>query len=333
MVVENKPRVIILHGEDEFSIAQTVDSLKLKLGDSDSVSMDYVQMDGRSDSVAALEAAALTLPFFAKRRMVVYRNPLERLSEEAAQKKFLTFLKKIPSTTALVLVVDFLSSGKQKRDRGKIRWLEKWARSQPEIAYIQRFEAQKGGALANWIQKRAKALDGVFDFQAATHLAKQVGVDKRLADQEIQKLLAYVNYQRPVEYDDVAYLTPIAGETNIFAIVDAMGNRDGKAASKSLLQLLDRYEPNRIFSLVVRQFRLLLLSKEIIENGGNSQQITRKLKVHPFVAEKLVTQSRKFTLEALEAIYHKLVDIDDSVKTSQIDIRLALDTLIASLAM
>jgi len=332
-VVENPPRVYIFHGDDEFSIAQAVESLKTNLVNSGNASMDYVQMDGRSDSIAALEAAALALPFFAERRMVVYRHPLGRLSEEAAQHKFLRNLENIPSTTALVLVIDFLLSDKQKKDKKKFHWLEKWARSQPEIAYIRPYKAQKGGAMVHWIQERARELDGVFEVEAAKHLANQVGDNKRMADQEIQKMLAYVNYQRQVEYDDVAYLTPFAGEMNIFAIVDAMGNRNGKAASKSLQQLLDQYEPNRIFSLVVRQFRLLLQAKEIIENGGNSQYIARKLKVHQFVANKLSFQSRQFTLEALEDIYHELVDIDEAVKTSRLDTRLALDMLIASLAM
>ena len=331
-MTQNPPRVYIFHGDDEFSIAQAVDSLKSKLESSGAASLDISQLDGHSDALPELEAAAFALPFLAERRVVVFQHPLANLSGEPLQEKFTQLLEKIPATTALVLIIDQVLTPRKSREDGKFHWLESWANDHPEIVYIRRFEAQKGGAMAHWIQERAQALGGGFEVQAATLLANQVGDDKRLADNEIQKLLAYVNYGRQVDRDDVIYLTPSAGESNIFAMVDALGSRNGKQASKLLHELLDRFEPEYIFAMVVRQFRLLLLAKEIIETGGDSTEINKKLQVHPYVAGKLVGQSRGFTIEALEEIYHKLVDIDEAIKTSRVDTRLALDTLIASLA-
>jgi hypothetical protein len=54
--------------------------------------------------------------------------------------------------------------------------------------------------------------------------------------------------------------------------------------------------------------------------------------VHPFVAEKTTGQASRFTMEALESIYHHLLSIDERVKTSQVTLDLALDTLIVELA-
>jgi DNA polymerase III delta subunit len=56
------------------------------------------------------------------------------------------------------------------------------------------------------------------------------------------------------------------------------------------------------------------------------------LGVHPFVAEKTTGQASRFSMEALESIYHHLLSIDERVKTSQITLDLALDTLIVELA-
>ena len=332
-MVENPPSVYIFHGDDEFGIAQAIESLKSRLGKSETAVMDISQLDGRSDSVGELETAALTLPFLADRRVVVYQHPLANLSTESLQTRFQETLAKIPATTALVMIIDKVLTSKKSRDNGDFHWLEAWANDNPKIAYIRRFESQKGGAMAFWIQERAKTSGGSFEIEAAQLLTNQVGDDKRLADNEIQKLLAYVNYERQVDRDDVIYLTPSAGETNVFAMVDALGNRNGRQASKLLHQLLDRFEPEYIFYMVVRQFRLLLQAKDIIESGGDSGMIAKKIRVRPFVARKLVNQSRGFSLEALEDIYQKLLDIDEAIKTSRLDTRLALDTLIASLAM
>jgi len=40
---------------------------------------------------------------------------------------------------------------------------------------------------------------------------------------------------------------------------------------------------------------------------------------------------RRFTLPALESIYHHLLEIDEGIKTGKIPADLALDTLVAAL--
>ncbi len=80
--------------------------------------------------------------------------------------------------------------------------------------------------------------------------------------------------------------------------------------------------------MVVRQFRLLLLAREVLEKRGNVQA---ELKVHSFVAQKLAAQARHFSLESLEAIYHQLLKIDEDAKTSQVALDLALDIFVMEL--
>jgi hypothetical protein len=51
------------------------------------------------------------------------------------------------------------------------------------------------------------------------------------------------------------------------------------------------------------------------------------------VAEKVIQQARRFSLPALEAIYHRLLEIDEGAKTSQVPLDLALDTLVVDLSI
>jgi DNA polymerase-3 subunit delta len=185
--------------------------------------------------------------------------------------------------------------------------------------------------MARWIQKKAAELGGVFSYQAAGLLADYVLDDPRLATQEIGKLLAYVNYDRPVDPYDVERLTPYAGEGDVFKMVDALGNRNGQLALRMLHQLLEGDEPLRLFGMIVRQFRLLLLTRELLDAGYREAEIARQLKTYPFVARKLIGQARNFSLEGLEDIYHKLLDVDEAIKTGKMEGDVALDTLITSL--
>lgn len=328
-MAKEPPVVYLLHGEDEFGIAQFLGELKAKLGDESLVDMNYVELDGRGVSWNDLSSTTSAMPFLTKRRMVALRHPLALVKRTLDKEKFKQYLERLPSTTALILIEDHILTGERERIKGRVHWLEKWAQAAGERAYVRTFGQPKGAAMARWIQARAKEHGGGFDHQAAGLLASLVGEDTRLADQEIQKLLLYVNFKRHVESDDVAHLTAHALEGDIFALVDALGNRNGRAASTMLHRLLAEDDPLRIFGMVIRQFRLLLLAREVLDQGGNESHVASQLHVHPFVAKKVTAQARGFTLPALEEIYHSLLEVDEAIKTGQMEASLSLDVFIA----
>ena len=114
-------------------------------------------------------------------------------------------------------------------------------------------------------------------------------------------------------------------------MVDALGNRNGQLALKLLHRLLEEEDPLPLFGMIVRQFRLLLGVKELLNTGNREAEIARQLKTHPFVVRKLIPQSRHFSIATLEDILWQLLEIDQAVKTSQVEWEVALDTLFASL--
>ncbi len=60
-------------------------------------------------------------------------------------------------------------------------------------------------------------------------------------------------------------------------------------------------------------------------------EIQKTLGLHEFVAGKVSAQAKRFSLEWLESIYHKLLEIDEQAKTSQVPLDLALDMLVVDL--
>ena len=49
------------------------------------------------------------------------------------------------------------------------------------------------------------------------------------------------------------------------------------------------------------------------------------------MAQKVCSQAGRFTMPALESIYHRLLEIDEAAKTSRVPLDLALDTLIVEM--
>jgi DNA polymerase-3 subunit delta len=331
-VSADKPVVYIFHGDDEFAIGGALAGITSQMGDPSTAEMNTTHLQGHALDLDELLRATRSVPFLAERRLVVVQDPLSALKSSKARDKFMSIMESAPPTTALVIQITKPLVDPRARRKGQTHWLEKWAAKQAGRVFLREYSLPKGPQMANWIRNQAKERGGNFSPPAAALLGSFVGDDPRLATQEIEKLLAYVNYQRPVEPDDVEYLVAYAGETSVFDMVDALGARDGPQAQRLLHHLLEADEPLRLFGMVTRQFRLLLLTRELLDGGHHESEIAAALKTPPFVVRKLIGQVRNFSLPQLEEIYHKLLDIDEAIKTGKTDGDVALDILVAALA-
>jgi DNA polymerase-3 subunit delta len=130
----------------------------------------------------------------------------------------------------------------------------------------------------------------------------------------------------------VALLTTYVSEASVFEMVDAIGRRDGATAARLLHRLLEHDDPLQLFGMMIRQFRLLIQAREFLNEGGSPKEIGKAIGVHPFVGEKLAEQTKSFSLEQLETIYHHLLETDLGIKTGKVESELALDLLIAGVS-
>ena len=118
----------------------------------------------------------------------------------------------------------------------------------------------------------------------------------------------------------------------IFNMVDALGQRNAQNAALYLHRLLDTGEhPLSIFGMVVRQFRLLIQTRWLIDQRQTAPKITDRLKLHPYVAQKLYSQALRFTPPQLRAAYALLLETDLAIKTGGIEAETSLDLLVAKL--
>lgn len=320
------PAVYLLHGNDEFALRSFLDEkLKAKMGESSEATMDITNLDGRTKSLESIQAETHTVPFLSKRRMVVLNHPLSLAKGKTNQNKFLDLLASVPPSTALVLIEDRILDNKH--------WLLSWTKNNPDQAWSQLFTLPKGGAMNHWIMDQALSLGGEFTSSAAQLLASYIDENPRLAKSEIIKLLTYVDHKRAVTEDDVRMLVADVRQGDVFEMVDAIGYGNGEKALEMLRRLLEEGEALPLFGMIVRQFRLLIQVRELLDEnpGYSSEEIASEIGVHPYPIKKITPQAGLFTLPQLKGIFHQLSEVDQAIKTGQLEDKLALDLLIASL--
>lgn len=334
----NKPVVTILRGDDTIRMQELVETYKRELGAADMASLNTSVLDGKTASLDDIRSATLTLPFLAPRRLVVMHEPLERFEgkKNEDQAKFLALLDSLPESTHLVLLLEdhlLSKAGKTFWERFTPKhWLMEWVKDAGERATVLDCALPTAREMTAWVQRKAKEAGGVFTTDGAARLAEYVGNNTRRALLEIDKLLTYVNKARPVSGEDVTLLTFQEQEGNIFDLVDAIGERNGRAALAQLQILLERSDALEISGMITRQYRLLLLAREILDERGGEDRVRDELNLHPFVAQKLTTQARRFKIAQLEDIYRRLLKIDLDIKTGGIPGDVAYEVLVAELA-
>jgi DNA polymerase-3 subunit delta len=323
------PTFYVFHGTDEFSCQAQLRTMRAQMGDPSTAELNTAVLDGKQASAADVLAAARATPFLSDKRLVIVEGMLSWLTRKGAGVTGKTELERLaeglahlPDWARIVFVENVTLS-----DRNPILNL---ARTEPG-GFHKEFDPPRNPT--RWITIQAREAYGAeIETRAALALAAVIGEDLRAADSELAKLAAYVNGARPITEADVALLTPYVSEANVFEMVDAIGQRDGATASRLLHRLLDQNDPLQLFGMIIRQFRLLILAREYLNEGGAPKEIGKTIGVHPFVGEKLVGQVKVFSLEQLETIYHFLLETDIGIKTGKVDSILALDLLIAGVS-
>ena len=343
----------ILHGEDELARSDLVADLRSKVGDESLRDLNTTILDGRKITLAELIHASDAIPFLADKRLVVVEGLLARLASRrgkdagesepsAASKEFLSglldYLPRMSDSTRLVFV--------ESRTLPATNPVLKLA-MQTDKRTVVEFPLPSKESMAGWAQKRARLHGGEITAQAASALVTAVGYDPRPSDrdrtseqgnklrqldQEIFKLLAYVNWSRPVTPEDVHLLVADAQQGDLFGMVDALAAGESKRAIVELHRLIEQGKaPLELFGMIVRQFRLMIEMKELAGQGVTGAQAAERLSLHPFVADKTGKQARAFSMAQLEVIYRRLLKIDVQIKTGQAEDVAALDLLVAGL--
>lgn len=321
------PTIYHLYGDDQLAMEEFVDSLQEMLGPGSNAAMNVQYFSASNLDFNAFEESCLSIPFLTPRRIIVLEHLEKYSKDQSSLDRIFELLKALPPSTALVLQEHREPAGGKRKPAPHP--VAKWVSENPEQSYTRNCAIPRGGNYVQWLQKRCLALGGTIKPDAARLLASWVFENPLLADQELRKLIAYVDGEREIDVNDIEALTPFQAQSDIFALVDSIGERDGKQAQRLLVHLFDAEDSGFVFGMIVRQFRLLLIASDAVRTG---KSLDDSLSLPQFVLSKLGAQVRSFTDDELKDIYAQLLDLDVGSKTGTIELETGLDALIATIA-
>jgi len=155
-----------------------------------------------------------------------------------------------------------------------------------------------------------------------------VGDDLFELENEIEKLSLYKNKEKEISQDDIDLLIKAKFSSNIFDLMDAIGERNYKKGTRAIRELIMQGESEiYILTMIAKEIKNLLLVAPLKDNYSKDQIIS-KTKLHPYVVQKSLAFVKKFKIKELKEAYKKILETDIAIKKGEIDPRLGLTFLL-----
>ena len=151
-------------------------------------------------------------------------------------------------------------------------------------------------------------------------LVMRVGNESWALINEIYKLCGYKTGDK-IMTSDVALLVADKINLNIFDLIDAISSQSRTRSFQLLYQELENArDPYYILTMIVYQFRNLLIIKDMVDRGFAQKDIAKKAGIHPFVVSKAMRSLSGYGADQIKEIYAKLLEIDINAKLGKADL-------------
>ena len=316
--------IIFISGPDAFRsrqyLQQTIEEFKKKR---DPQGYNVVILDSSRDEDKIL-GEIRTTPFLAEKRMIIISNILSSKNKDLLSELIEVVKNNKISETNIVVFWQGDKLGKVK----EVKDLEKLLVKQ---LHARKFDLLQGVNLENWIKNQISERGGKIEAGAVVYLSQNAGHDMWFLNSLLDQLVAYSSSK--IKQSDVQLFLDEKIDDNIFNMVEAIVSGNKKQALKLLNEQRRLGEDeNKIFGLLIWQFKTLLEMKDIFdrEDGIDSSALAKKLGIHPFVVKKSFYLIKRFTLNQLKTIHNKLLDIDIKTKTGLADQSLLVDLFVVT---
>lgn len=152
--------------------------------------------------------------------------------------------------------------------------------------------------------------------EAVGELLRRVDGQLSQAMHELEKLESYHSLGRRITLDVVEDLVPRTLESDVFELSNAVVTKQIDRAIQIYQDLrLMKHEPIALHALIVSQFRIMIQTKLLAQEGMMEGQISSHLGVHPYRVKLAMQSVRQMPFEELVDFYNQLVEADYGMKT------------------
>lgn len=320
----NFSNIYVFCGSDEQSIKKSIDKIVGKVVNKDFKELNYVQLDGITTDNDSIINACETLPLMSEKRVVViYRaNFLKDKVDKSMDKVFKNLTKYIEDIPKdCILIMYYIFENDREKESLKLKKLDKKVE-------VVKFSKLKGMVLQRKVGEIFKKKNKTISKSDLALFCNIVENNMDIIENEVEKLCCYVD-DREIVTEDITKLISGKNDNDIFNLVDFVSQKKPQKSLDILNELVFKGESvTGILRMIQRQFKLIFDIKINMDKGKNKEDIARELRLHPFICEKMMNQSKKFSIGQLEKIFKVCMETEKTLKSSSVNQKTELELLI-----
>jgi DNA polymerase III subunit delta len=297
------PALLFLYGEESFLLERAYHQVVDKVVDASSRDFNLQVFVGRETSPEVILDSCRTLPLFAERRLVAVKDAHHLKADDLT--RFMSYLKDpVPETVLL-----FVGRGID----GRMSFFREFKKRGTLIEFRPLYDNQ----IPEFVKDQTQAAGKEWTEEGLALFCRRMGNNLGEIQAELNKLFAYVGEQVLVDLEDVRQVVCDTREESVFDLINAIGKRQSAPALCLLGRMLDDGEPPlRILTMIVRHFRQLWQTAELVRQGADRGEMARRLRINPYFLDGLIAQSRQFTPLEFRCAFDELLDVDLALKSS-----------------
>ncbi|MEJ2054039.1 MAG: DNA polymerase III subunit delta [Calditrichaceae bacterium] len=303
-----------LTGKEKFFHDQIIEALTNKIfTDKGSRDLNLTVLYGTENTLGELLSAVLSYPMLAEYKLVIVRDfDQMKINDSESLDKY---LKNLQKTTCLVLSA-------ADKGRKKIYNAIEQAAYNIDCKPIPDYKA--GGWFANYCRQNNINIDQ----QAIILLINQVGSNLLTLNLELKKLRDFNNDNSNITVEDIEQTTGISKDFSVFALQNALAQRQIAASLKTGNNLLDSGQNiNLIVAVLYAFFRKILIASSLKSRGKGRQQIAQEMGLNEFQFKDIYNALNKFNPGQINNVINILHQADINAKTSAIEEKPGLQML------
>ena len=313
----NLKQAYLLYGEERYLVnhyAGEISNAVLKSGEE----LYSRNIFDETTAVSEIIMTAETLPFFTERRLIVIKGSrLFTSGRKDDSEKMANYLPSIAETTVII----FIETDIDRRN--------KLYKQISKVGLVLDCETPKQDVLATWLMRQSKKSNKVMPSIVAQHFVRVAGTNMQSLDNELAKLMAYCDTNEDITKQDIDAICTPTLESRIFDLVKAMcSGRTGEALRLYNIMLALKESPFTVLSMVIRQFRIVLLSICAKEKGMTIYDTAKALNLRDFMVQEALGQGRNFTVSSLLARLEYCLETDVKIKTGLLSPEMGVEMLI-----
>ena len=311
-----------LYGPEIFYQTEIIQTLIKQWITDDNRDFNLETFDAQESTVNHWLGSAKTLSFLGGIKLVIVRNLHDAIPQDKEAQALIDYAEN-PIPEACLVV----TSNKVDRKRKLFKILT-------GLKTAVACEAPKENELINWLRKRAEESNYSLSSNAARVLINRVGARPGILAKELEKTLLYAGANKSISEKDVAEVVGESKTENVFALTEALKTKNPETALRLLNNQINHgEEPIKILGTIAWQFRMIWEVKHYQKKNLPSGQIAKTMGANPYVVDKALQHTGRFSTKQLRTGYLELAKADRSLKSTSQDPLAVMQTLVLNLCL